>query len=124
MAKILVVSADVDARELIVFALRYAGHRMKSASRVEECIEKARQFNPDLLLLDGTLPGMNGIQANRKLKSHEFTAGIPLFLFTPNTSVDSSSDEKTSVGDELILNSISPDQMTDKVNSIVNRLRE
>jgi CheY-like chemotaxis protein len=121
VAKILVVSADVDARELIVFALRYAGYRMKCVSSVEECIEKARQFNPDLILLDGMLSGVNGIIANRELKSHEITAGIPLLLFKPNRSTDSSSDEKTDVGDEHLLNSISPDQLTDKVNSIVKR---
>jgi CheY-like chemotaxis protein len=124
VAKILVVSPDIDARELIVFALRYAGHQMKSVSSVKEGIEKARQFNPDLILLNGTLPGMNENEANRQLKSHEFTAGIPLVLFTSNTGTENGSDEKTDVGDELILNSISPDQLTDKVNSIVNRYRK
>lgn len=124
MVKILVVSANVDARELMIFALRFAGYRMKSAASVEECIERARQFNPDLLLLDGTLPGTNRIEAKQKLESHEFTTGIPLVLFTPNAGSDSSSGEKMDVGDELILSSISPDQLTDKVNAIVSRLRK
>jgi two-component system alkaline phosphatase synthesis response regulator PhoP len=121
VAKILVVSTDVDARELIVFALRYAGYRMKCVSSVEECIEKARQFKPDLILLDAMLSGVNGVNANRKLKSHEITAGIRLLFFKSNSGTDSSSDEKTSSSDEHLLNSISPDQLTDKVNSIMNR---
>jgi CheY-like chemotaxis protein len=122
VVKILVLSADVDAKELIIFALRFVGHQLKSASNIEECIEQAGQFNPDLLLLDGKLPGVNGIQANQHLKSHKITAGIPLILFQSNTSTDNILDEKTTVGDELTLNNISPDQFTDKVNGLVKRL--
>ena len=123
MAKILVVDNDVNARKLIAFALRFAGHQLKSASGIEECINLAKQFSPELILLGDNLPDVNGIKPSRFLKSIDVTAGIPLVLLSLNSSTDDPSAEKTDEYDDVILKGLSIDQLTYRVNLIVRKLR-
>jgi DNA-binding response OmpR family regulator len=124
VSKILVVDNDVDARKLIAFALRFAGHQLKSASAIEECINLAKQFSPELILLGDNLPDVNGMKPSRFLKSNDVTAGIPLILISSNSSIDVPSAEKTDEYDDVILKGLSIDQLTDRVNLIVRKLRK
>ena len=123
MAKILVIDADADARELMVFALRFAGHQMKSALSVEECIDIVKQFSPELIMIDEMFPDIGGIEPIRYLKSNEVTASIPLVVLATNPVDDDSTVEKNCKADYFLQKSMTPDQITDQVHSIIRRLR-
>ena len=123
MAKILVIDADADARELMVFALRFAGHQMKSALSVEECIDIVKQFSPELIMIDEMFPDIGGIGPIRYLKSNEVTASIPLVVLATNPVDDDSTVEKNGKADYFLQKSMTPDQITDQVHSIIRRLR-
>ena len=123
MAKILVIDADADARELMVFALRFAGHQMKSALSVEECIDIVKQFSPELIMIDEMFPDIGGIEPIRYLKSNEVTASIPLVVLATNPVDDDSTVEKNGKADYFLQKSMTPDQITDQVHSIIRRLR-
>jgi CheY-like chemotaxis protein len=124
VAKILVVDADEDARGLIVFALRFAGHQLKSASSAEECIDQARQFKPELILLDASLPGVGGIMLNASLKSNLTTAGIPVVLLVSNSEqINLTAEQKDDIYD-FLLKSLPTDQLTDSVNALLRKLRK
>jgi len=70
---IIVVEDDLDIRELISFNLANEGHQVFEANNGEVGIDKARNNNPDLILLDLMLPGIQGLDVCRIIKSNQET---------------------------------------------------
>ena len=62
---------------LAVFLLQSAGHKVLKAVDAEAGLTLAREEQPDLILMDIQLPGMDGLQATALLKSSEATATFP-----------------------------------------------
>jgi CheY-like chemotaxis protein len=77
-ARILVVKDHRDSRELLAFMLRSMGYEVIEAANGQEAIEKAGAEEPDLVIMDLGLPGINGIEATVKLKQDPKTAHIPV----------------------------------------------
>ena len=75
-ARILVVEDFDDAREMYRDYLEFAGFRVETARDGREGIEKARAFQPDLILMDLSLPGIDGWEATRLLKAAPETRQI------------------------------------------------
>ena len=79
---ILVVEDDLDIRELISFNLQNEGHQVFEAKDGEAGIDKAREKLPDLILLDLMLPGIQGLDVCRIIKSDQETKEIPIIMVT------------------------------------------
>ena len=80
--KILVVDDEPFIVEMVVSRLKASGYNTISAGDGEEALAKARSENPDLIILDIMLPGMDGFQACAALKQDERYQRIPIILFT------------------------------------------
>ena len=78
--KILIIEDDQDIRELISFNLVNKGYKTIEAKDGEKGIEIARGKAPDLLLLDLMLPGIQGLDVCRILKSDQDTKNIPIIM--------------------------------------------
>ena len=79
---ILVVEDDLDIRELISFNLQNQGHQVFEAKDGEAGIDKAREKLPDLILLDLMLPGIQGLDVCRIIKSDQETKETPIIMVT------------------------------------------
>jgi CheY-like chemotaxis protein len=77
-ALILVVEDFDDAREMYRDYLEFSGFRVETARDGREGIEKARTLQPDLVLMDLSLPGIDGWEATRLLKADPETRDIPI----------------------------------------------
>jgi two-component system, cell cycle response regulator DivK len=75
-AFILLVEDFEDAREMYRDYLEFSGFRVETARDGHEAIEKARSQQPDLILMDLSLPGIDGWEATRILKSDPTTAHL------------------------------------------------
>ena len=82
MSKILVIEDNVDNMTLAVFLLQSAGHSVLSATDAEAGLSLARDEQPNLILMDIQLPGMDGLEATRLLKQDDATRGIPVIALT------------------------------------------
>jgi len=80
--KILVVDDNQDSRELVVKVLKNKGYVMVEAVDGEEAVEKAVAEKPDLILLDISIPKLNGYEVTRVLKSREEFKSIPVVALT------------------------------------------
>ena len=80
--KILIVEDNEDNRELAVKVLRNKGFETVTAADGEEAIEKAVSEKPDLILLDISLPKLDGYEVAKRLKSMEEFKEIPIVAFT------------------------------------------
>jgi two-component system cell cycle response regulator DivK len=82
VTKVLVIEDNAANMTLAVFLLQSAGHTVLSAANAETGLAIARDEQPDLVLMDIQLPGMDGLQATTVLKSDEMTRAIPVIALT------------------------------------------
>ena len=82
MAKVLIVEDNSANMTLAVFLLQSAGHSVLSARDAEAGLTLARDEQPDLILMDIQLPGMDGLQATALLKRDNATRAIPVIALT------------------------------------------
>jgi two-component system cell cycle response regulator DivK len=80
--KILIVEDNDDSRELVVKVLKNKGYQLIEAADGEVAIEKAIAEKPDLILMDISIPKMNGYEVTKKLKSLEEFREIPIVALT------------------------------------------
>ena len=82
MARILVIEDNVSNMKLATFLLESAGHTVLPATDAEAGLAAARAEQPDLVLMDIQLPGMDGLQATALLKAGTETRSIPVIALT------------------------------------------
>jgi len=82
MAKVLIVEDNAANMTLATFLLQSAGHSVLSARDAETGLTLARSEQPDLVLMDIQLPGMDGLEATAILKSDGATRDIPVVALT------------------------------------------
>ena len=80
--RVLVVDDNADDRRLLSECLRAQGYRLYLAEDGHDGVEKARLLSPDLIMLDVSMPGCDGIAACRLLKADPRTAGVPVIFLT------------------------------------------
>jgi two-component system, cell cycle response regulator DivK len=82
MARVLVVEDNPANMKLATFLLESAGHAVLNAQDAETGVSVARAEQPDLVLMDVQLPGMDGLQATALLKGDASTRAIPVIALT------------------------------------------
>ena len=82
MKKILVVEDHADMRELLAWQIELMGFVPITAKLAKEGIEKAIAEQPDLILMDVMMPGMDGREAVRQLRARPETKDIPILAAT------------------------------------------
>jgi two-component system, cell cycle response regulator DivK len=82
MAKVLLVEDNEDNREALSRHLRRKGHEVLIAVDGGQGLEKARAEAPDLVLMDMSLPVLDGWEATRQLKADARTRAIPVIALT------------------------------------------
>ncbi len=82
MAKILVVEDNPINMRLAMLLLQSAGYAVLSATNAEAGLTLAKDEQPNLILMDVQLPGMDGLEATRLLKRNEATCTIPVVALT------------------------------------------
>src|ERR1700691_5023645 len=82
MAKILVIEDNPANMALATFLLQSVGHEVLSTTDAEAGLTLARERQPDLVLMDIQLPGMDGLKATALLKRDDATRAIPVIALT------------------------------------------
>ena len=82
MKKILIVDDEVDIVETISFMLKAKGYETLTANDGEEGLRKAKEENPDLIVLDVMMPKINGYKICRLLKFDTKYKNIPIVMVT------------------------------------------
>jgi two-component system cell cycle response regulator DivK len=79
---VLIVDDSADNRNLYARAMAAVGHRFALAEDGEECLQRARELGPDVIVMDLSLPKLDGLEATRQLKAGEQTKHIPVIALT------------------------------------------
>jgi len=121
---ILVVEDDLDIRELISFNLANEGHQVFEANDGEVGIDKARNNNPDLILLDLMLPGIQGLDVCRIIKSNQETKEIPIIMVTALGQEEDIVKGLETGADDYITKPFSIKVLIARVNAVLKRSNE
>ena len=79
---ILVVEDDEKSRKLVRDVLTFKGYEIVEAETGEEGVRLAQERRPGLVLMDIRLPGIDGVEALRRLRAEETTRGISVMAMT------------------------------------------
>ncbi len=116
MGKILVVDDEPDIVYLIKKILEKGGHKVIEAYNGEECLEKVKTEKPDLILLDIMMPGLDGYDILRILKSKEDTKSITIAILTAKSSDEDKIKSLDEQADWHISKPIDKDKLLDMVD--------
>lgn len=125
-SKILVIEDESDILEVIQYNLEREGHRVIACRNGEQGLSRIRTDNPDLVILDLMLPGMDGVEVCRQVKSDPVTRAIPVIMVTAKGE---ESDIVLGLGigaDDYITKPFSPRELVARVKVVLRRgpLRE
>ena len=119
--KILVVDDEEDILELVRYNLTKEGFNVLCASTGEEGLNAAKSKLPDLIILDLMLPGIDGLDVARSLKSEKNTKDIPVIMLTAKGE---EADIVTGLelgADDYISKPFSPRILTARVRAVLRR---
>lgn len=80
--RILLIEDNAINRRLAQFLLKSQGYEVWEVTSAPEAFESLRQKQPDLILMDIQLPGMDGLAATKQLKADPATRDIPILVVT------------------------------------------
>jgi diguanylate cyclase (GGDEF)-like protein len=85
---ILIVDDNYDSRLAVRSALRKSNYTLLEAKSAEDGLLMIDEQRPDLVIMDVMMPGMNGYEALRHIKTNEITKNIPVLMVTALSSMD------------------------------------
>ena len=121
---ILVVDDYQDAREMYAEYLQYSGFRVAEARNGNEAVTQARTLKPDLILMDLSLPGMDGWEATRVLKADEATKHIPIVALTGHALAGASEGARKAGCDSFVTKPCLPDDLVVEVKRMLNAIKQ
>jgi phosphate regulon transcriptional regulator PhoB len=122
-ADVLVVEDEPDIRNLIVHHLTRDGFRCRAVASGAEALQRVRAAPPDLVVLDLMLPGMDGLDVCRRLRSDPGSAGVPIIMLTAKA------DEVDRIlglemgADDYVVKPFSPKELVARVRAVLRRAR-
>ena len=121
---ILVVDDYQDAREMYAEYLQYSGFRVAEAKNGNEAVAQARSLKPDLILMDLSLPGMDGWEATRVLKADDETRHIPIVALTGHALAGASEGARKAGCDSFVTKPCLPDDLVVEVRRMLNAMKQ
>jgi two-component system alkaline phosphatase synthesis response regulator PhoP len=121
---ILIVDDEEDIRELITYNLQKEGFEVTAVESGEQALSEVKNHAPHLVILDLMLPGMDGLEICRLMKSSSRTAGIPIVMLTAKGE---EADVVTGLevgADDYVTKPFSPRVLIARIKAVLRRRRQ
>ncbi len=118
---IVVIEDEPDILEVLQYNLNREGYRVRSCRDGRDGLDLVRQSDPDLVLLDLMLPGLDGIELCRQLKQDPLTRPVPVIMVTAKGE---ESDVVLGLGmgaDDYVTKPFSPRELVARVKAVLRR---
>ena len=119
--RILIVDDEPDVTELLKYKLEQDGHLCQVVNNPLSFISLAREFNPNLILLDIMMPELNGLQLCKMVRSDPKMNTIPIIFLTARGEVEDRIKGLESGGDDYISKPFNTKELLLRVANILNR---
>ena len=119
--KILIVDDDSEFREIARLSLSKNGYDILEAGGGREAIDLARKVQPALILLDILMPGLDGYETCRQLKTNPATSHIPIIILTALADPLASYKARQAGADDCIAKPVTSQELRDRVERDLRR---
>jgi len=116
---VLLVDDFPDNRQMYAEFLTFSGLRVAEAENGHEAVQKASTLMPDLVVMDLSLPGMDGWEATRRLKSHTKTKHILVMALTGHALAGHSKGAMEAGCDAFITKPCLPDRLLQEIQRML-----
>jgi two-component system, OmpR family, response regulator len=118
-AHLLVVDDEPNIVELLSASLRFAGYDVSTATNGTEALKKARVVDPDLVVLDVMMPGLDGFDVVRRLRADD--RHVPVLFLTARDAVEDKVKGLQTGGDDYVTKPFSLDELVARVRALLRR---
>ena len=119
--RILVVEDDVAIRDMLLFTLKQSRFDCEAVGDGEAGLEVLKQRQPDMILLDWMLPGIDGIEFIRRLRANEFLANIPVIMLTAKGESEDMVKGLSVGADDYVNKPFSPPELVARIHAVLRR---
>ncbi len=116
---VLLVDDYPDAREMYSEYLQFSGFDVVEAANGMEALERAVDATPDIILMDLSLPVMDGWEATRRLKADERTAEIPVVALTGHALAGISEGARQAGCDAFVTKPCLPEDLVREIQKVL-----
>ena len=117
--RVLLVDDYPDAREMYTEYLEFSGFEVVEAENGMEALQRAIDAAPDIILMDLSLPVMDGWEATRRLKADKRTASIPVVALTGHALAGISEGAKRAGCDAFVTKPCLPEDLVKEIRRIL-----
>jgi two-component system cell cycle response regulator DivK len=117
---VMLVDDYADNREAYALYLRYKGYRVAEAEDGRQALEQAFKSRPDLIVMDLSLPGLDGWEATRTLKQDRRTRDIPVIALTGHALEGQSESARAAGCDAFITKPCEPNVLEAAIRKILD----
>jgi len=121
VARVLVVDDDVTVREVVVSYLKAGGHDVSEAADGDEALRSMRSDPADLVVLDLMMPGIDGLEVCRRLRT---TSDVPIIMLTALGAEVDRVVGLESGADDYVTKPFSPRELVLRVDALLRRVGE
>jgi two-component system, cell cycle response regulator DivK len=118
--RVLLVDDYPDAREMYAEYLEFSGFEVVEAENGMEALQRAVEASPDIILMDLSLPVMDGWEATRRLKADKRTAQIPVVALTGHALAGISEGAKKAGCDAFVTKPCLPEDLVKEIRKILD----
>ena len=119
--RVLLVDDYPDAREMYSEYLEFSGFDVVEAGNGMEALQRAVDTTPDIILMDLSLPVMDGWEATRRLKADQRTKAIPVVALTGHALAGISEGAKQAGCDAFVTKPCLPEDLVREIRKILDR---
>jgi CheY-like chemotaxis protein len=117
--RVLLVDDYPDAREMYMEYLEFSGFDVVQAGNGTEALQRAIDSTPDIILMDLSLPVMDGWEATRRLKADKRTATIPVVALTGHALAGISEGARRAGCDAFVTKPCLPQDLVKEIHRIL-----
>ncbi len=124
MSRILVVDDEKDIVDLVSLHLQREGHEVFAVGNGLGVVPLAVQNEPDLIVLDLMLPGIDGVQVHRRLRADSRTRHIPVIMLTARSQTNDRIAGLESGADDYLTKPFSPRELMLRIGAVLRRSKK
>ena len=118
MTTILIVDDDRKITDMLRRTLAYEGYRVETAADGFEAMAKVQAYNPDLIVLDWLMPGIDGIEVARRIRG---TNDTPILMLTARDALDDRVSGLDNGADDYMVKPFMPAELLARIRALLRR---
>ena len=118
MSTVLIADDDRKIIDMLRRTLAYEGYQVVTAADGHEALAKAQAHRPDVVILDWLMPGLDGIEVARRLRTAD---GIPILMLTARDAVEDRVEGLDSGADDYLVKPFAPAELLARVRALLRR---